>query len=55
MKAASKHQVQSAVPTAVLADRFKARDSFEQLAGHYGASAQAIEEALRCQLDRQAA
>ena len=44
-----------AVPTAVLADRFKAGDSFEQLAGDYGTSAQAIEEALRCELDRQAA
>jgi uncharacterized protein (DUF433 family) len=44
-----------AVPTAVLADRFKAGDSFEQLAGDYGMSAQAMEEALRCELDRQAA
>lgn len=44
-----------AVPTAVLADRFKAGDSFEQLAGDHGTSAQAIEEALRCELDRQAA
>lgn len=44
-----------AVPTAVLADRFKAGDSFEQLARDYGASTQAIEEALRCEFDRQAA
>ncbi|HEX5461465.1 MAG TPA: DUF433 domain-containing protein [Steroidobacteraceae bacterium] len=44
-----------AVPTAVLVDRFKAGDSFEPLAGDYGTSAQAIEEALRCELDRQAA
>ena len=44
-----------AVPSAVLADRFKAGDRFEQLAGDYGTSPQAIEEALRCELDRQAA
>jgi uncharacterized protein (DUF433 family) len=44
-----------AVPTAVLADRFKAGDSFEQLAGDYETSPQAIEEALRCELERQAA
>lgn len=44
-----------AVPTAVLADRFKAGDSFEQLAGDYDTSPQAIEEALRCELERQAA
>jgi uncharacterized protein (DUF433 family) len=44
-----------AVPTAVLADRFKAGDSFEQLAGDYDTSRQAIEEALRCELERKAA
>jgi uncharacterized protein (DUF433 family) len=44
-----------AVPTAVLADRFKAGDSFEQLAGDYDTTRQAIEEALRCELERKAA
>jgi uncharacterized protein (DUF433 family) len=39
----------------MLADRLKARDSFEQLAGDYGTSARTIEEALRYQFDRQAA
>jgi uncharacterized protein (DUF433 family) len=43
------------VPTAVLADRFKAGDSFQQLAEDYETSPQAIEEALRCELDRKAA
>lgn len=44
-----------AVPTAVLAGRFKAGDSLDQLAGDYDTSAQAIEQALRYELDRQAA
>jgi uncharacterized protein (DUF433 family) len=43
------------VPTAVLADRFKAGDTFAQLAADYDTSPQAIEEALRCELDRKAA
>lgn len=44
-----------AVPTAVLADRFKAGDSFEQLAGDYETSTQVIQEALGWELNRQAA
>jgi len=44
-----------AVPTAVLVDRFKVGDSFEQLAGDYDTSWQAIEEALRCELECKAA
>jgi len=43
------------VPTAVLADRFKAGDTLAQLAEDYDASPQAIEEALRCELERKAA
>jgi uncharacterized protein (DUF433 family) len=43
------------VPTAVLADRFKAGDSLQNLAGDYGASTEEIEEAIRCELDRRAA
>jgi uncharacterized protein (DUF433 family) len=44
-----------AVPTAVLADRFKAGDTLMQLAEDYDTSSQNIEEALRCELDRKAA
>ncbi len=43
------------VPTAVLADRFKAGDTLIQLAEDYETSPQNIEEALRCELDRKAA
>jgi len=43
------------VPTAVLADRFKAGDTLIQLAEDYDTSPQSIEEALRCELDREAA
>jgi uncharacterized protein (DUF433 family) len=44
-----------AVPTAVLADRFKAGDSLHELANDYDVSPEAIEEAIRCELDRKAA
>lgn len=44
-----------AVPTAVLADRFKAGDSLSELASDYDTPAEIIEEALRCEFDRQAA
>jgi uncharacterized protein (DUF433 family) len=43
------------VPTAVLADRFKAGDTLTQLAEDYETSLQNIEEALRCELERKAA
>jgi uncharacterized protein (DUF433 family) len=43
------------VPTAVLADRFKAGDTLTQLAEDYDTSPQNIEEALRCELERKAA
>jgi uncharacterized protein (DUF433 family) len=43
------------VPTAVLADRFKAGDTLNQLAEDYETSPQQIEEALRCELERKAA
>ena len=43
------------VPTAVLADRFKAGDSLSDLAGDYDTSAQDIEEAIRCELTRREA
>lgn len=40
------------VPTAVLADRFKAGDSLTDLAEDYDTSPQVIEEAIRCELSR---
>lgn len=40
------------VPTAVLADRFKAGDSLTDLAQDHDTSPQAIEEAIRCELSR---
>ena len=43
------------VPTAVLADRFKAGDALKDLADDYRTTPQAIEEALRCELDRREA
>ena len=43
------------VPTAILADRFKAGDTLQQLAEEHDTSSQNIEEALRCELDRKAA
>jgi len=44
-----------AVPTAVLADRFKAGDSIEDLAGDFDVSSFDIQEAIRCELDRREA
>lgn len=43
------------VPTAILADRFKAGDSLADLAEDYDTSAQNIEEAIRCELTRREA
>jgi uncharacterized protein (DUF433 family) len=43
------------VPTAILADRFKAGDTLQELADDYRTTSQAIEEALRCELDRREA
>jgi uncharacterized protein (DUF433 family) len=43
------------VPTAVLADRFKAGDSLADLAQDYDTSSQIIEEAIRCELSRREA
>ena len=43
------------VPTAVLADRFKAGDTLQELAEDYVTSTQEIEEAIRCELDRRKA
>lgn len=43
------------VPTAVLADRFKAGESITELADDFEVSVDHIEEALRCEFDRQQA
>ena len=47
--------VGTAVPTSVLADRFKAGDTLTELAQDYGAQPEAIEEAIRCEFDRRQA
>lgn len=44
-----------AVPTAVLADRFKVGDRSSELAQDYATSTETIEEAIRCELDRREA
>ena len=43
------------IPTAVLAEQFKAGDTPATLAKEYGASEEAIWDAIRCELDLQAA
>jgi uncharacterized protein (DUF433 family) len=43
------------VPTAVLADRFKAGDSMQELADDFRTTTEAIEEAIRCEVDRREA
>jgi uncharacterized protein (DUF433 family) len=43
------------IPTAVLAERFKAGDQPPDLAKDYGASEEAIWDAIRCEVDRKAA
>lgn len=45
----------TAVPTAVLAEQFKAGDLPADLAKEYGANEEAVWDAIRCELDRKAA
>ncbi len=45
----------TSVPTAVLADRFKAGDTLSEMAEDYGAQKETIEEAIRCEFDRRQA
>ena len=47
--------VGTGIPTAVIAERYKAGDSVDDLAGDYGGGRLEIEEALRCELDVAAA
>lgn len=43
------------VPTAILADRFKAGDNLKELSKDYETSSEEVEEAIRCELDRRKA
>ena len=43
------------IPTAVLAEQFKAGDTVPVLAKEYGADEEAVWDAIRCELDRKAA
>jgi uncharacterized protein (DUF433 family) len=43
-----------AVPTAVLADRFKAGEPMTELANDFGVTVEVIEDVIRCELDRAA-
>lgn len=45
----------TAIPTAVLAEQFKAGDSVPVLAKEYGATEEAVWDAIRCELDLKAA
>ena len=45
----------SGIPTAVIAERYKAGESIDQLADDYGRERLAIEEAIRCELEERAA
>jgi uncharacterized protein (DUF433 family) len=47
--------VGTAIPTAVLAEQFKAGDVPADLAKEYGANEEAVLDAIRCELDRKAA
>ena len=43
--------VGTGIPTAIVAERYKAGESVDELAGDYGRDRLEIEEALRCELD----
>jgi uncharacterized protein (DUF433 family) len=45
----------SGVPTAVIAERYKAGESIDELASDYGRQRSEIEEAIRCELEVEAA
>ncbi|MBM4261884.1 MAG: DUF433 domain-containing protein [Deltaproteobacteria bacterium] len=47
--------VGTGIPTAVVADRYKAGESIDELAEDYGRSRKEIEEAIRCELSLEAA
>jgi uncharacterized protein (DUF433 family) len=41
----------TAVPTSVLVERFQAGDDFKKLAADYGTSEEAIQDAIRCEVE----
>jgi uncharacterized protein (DUF433 family) len=43
------------IPTAIVAERYKAGESIDELAEDYGRSRKEIEEAIRCELWLEAA
>jgi uncharacterized protein (DUF433 family) len=45
----------SGIPTAIVAERYKAGESIDELAEDYGRERLDIEEAIRCELDVEAA
>ena len=45
----------SGIPTAIIAERYKAGESVGELAADYGRKQLEIEEAIRCELDERAA
>jgi len=47
--------VGTGVPTASIAERYKAGESLSQLANHWGRTSEEIEEAIRCELELEAA
>ena len=47
--------VGTGIPTAVIAERYKAGESIDELAGDYGRGPSEIEEAIRCELWLEAA
>ena len=47
--------VGTGIPTAVIADRYKAGESIQALADDYECASRDIEEAIRCELDPKAA
>ena len=47
--------VGTGIPTAVIAERYKAGESVDQLGNDYGRERDEIEEAIRCELEVEAA
>ena len=45
----------SGIPTTIIAERYKAGESVDELADDYGRKRLEIEEAIRCELDERAA
>lgn len=50
LQASPSATVGSGIPTAVIAERYKAGESIQDLAADYGRAPEEIEEAIRCEL-----